>query len=350
MQVWCLHNRVRYAFIPPTGKVVLFEFSKGEHLAAGIETVGEIRTARSASFILSGRDVEADSREWAKEIADLVKEVSGKGAPLAIDVVDPHMLGALECEGVVAANGTELMERARWHKDENEILAIREAITVCEVGMTRMQAVLRPGVTENFLLSVLAQTNIELGGEWLETRLLTSGPKTKPWLQECGDRIIQEGDLVSFDTDLIGPNGYCADISRSWLCGDRAASGEQKLIYQVAYEQLQHNLELMHVGTTFREVAERAYKLPKSCEGTYYFMIAHGVGLCDEAPIIRHLWDVRSSQRDDEVLEAGMVMSIEALVALDEGREAVKLEQMIHITPTGPELLSSYPFEDRLLH
>ena len=32
-------------------------------------------------------------------------------------------------------------------------------------------------------------------------------------------RIIERGDMVSFDTDFTGPYGYCCDVSRSWVCG-----------------------------------------------------------------------------------------------------------------------------------
>ena len=81
--------------------------------------------------------------------------------------------------------------------------------------MAEMQAALAPGVTEIELWSHLHAGNIKRGGEWIETRLLTSGARTNPWLQECGSRQIQAGDLVAFDTDLIGPYGYCADISRT---------------------------------------------------------------------------------------------------------------------------------------
>ena len=74
-----------------------------------------------------------------------------------------------------------------------------------------------PGITERPLWSHLHQANIELGGEWIETRLLTSGPRTNPWYQECSARVIENGDIVSFDSDLVGAHGYSADISRSWI-------------------------------------------------------------------------------------------------------------------------------------
>lgn len=78
-----------------------------------------------------------------------------------------------------------------------------------------MQHALRPGITENQLWSLLHQANIELGGEWIETRLLSSGGRTNPWFQEASDRVICPRDFVCFDTDLIGPFGYCCDVSRT---------------------------------------------------------------------------------------------------------------------------------------
>ena len=94
---------------------------------------------------------------------------------------------------------------------------MRASLGVCEAGCRAMQEALQPGITENALWARLHETNIRLGGEWIETRLLSSGPRTNPWFRECSMRKIEPGDLVCFDTDLIGPYGYCSDISRSWL-------------------------------------------------------------------------------------------------------------------------------------
>ena len=70
---------------------------------------------------------------------------------------------------------------------------------------------------------ICTRPNIELGGEWIETRLLNSGPRTNPWYQEASARVIENGDMIVVNSDLIGPQGYSADISRSWLAGDRRA-------------------------------------------------------------------------------------------------------------------------------
>lgn len=74
---------------------------------------------------------------------------------------------------------------------------------------------------ESDALAIMIAASIEQGGEYPETRLLSSGPRTNPWFQETSDRIIQNGDMLAFDTDLIGPMGFYNDLSRSWVVGDK---------------------------------------------------------------------------------------------------------------------------------
>ena len=121
---------------------------------------------------------------------------------------------------------------------------MRCALATCEAAMLVMQRHLRPGITEQALWAHLHAENISRGGEWIETRLLSSGPRTNPWFQECSSREVEAGDLVAFDTDLIGPYGYCADISRTWRCGGGRARNAQIDLYRRAREQIAYNLEL----------------------------------------------------------------------------------------------------------
>ena len=88
-------------------------------------------------------------------------------------------------------------------------------MAACEASNAEMCLVMRPGMTEQELWAVLHRSDIEAGGEWFETRLLTSGPRTNPWYQECSARTIENGRLVAFDTDLIGIDGYTIDVSRT---------------------------------------------------------------------------------------------------------------------------------------
>ena len=128
---------------------------------------------------------------------------------------------------------------------------MKASIEVCEKGVRLMRKELKAGMTENELWAILHKTNIENGGEWIETKLLSSGPRTNPWMQESSEKIIQPNEIVSFDTDMIGPYGYCADISRAFVEGHKFNS-EQKKIYQMAVEQIHYNAELIKPGLSFK--------------------------------------------------------------------------------------------------
>jgi Xaa-Pro dipeptidase len=348
MSVWTSHTPARYCFVPVEGPAILWDFHNCEHLSAGLETIAEVRPARGFFFFGAGSRVEEKAKAWADEIADVVAGHCGGSKRIAIDRLDPPGTRALARHSIEILDGQEPCETARAIKSADEIACMVQAIAVCEAGMARMREALRPGLTENELWAVLHETNIRLGGEWIETRILSSGERTNPWFQECGDRLIRPGDLVSFDTDLIGPFGYCADISRTYFCGPGKPSAEQRRIYALAMEQIHYNIDkLMKPGLDFREASELAWRIPNAFVKNRYSCVAHGVGLCDEWPKIAHIQDRERSAYDGE-LQPGMTICVESYIGEEQGREGVKLEQQVLITETGCRLLSTFPFEEAL--
>ena len=157
-------------------------------------------------------------------------------------------------------------------------------------------------------------------------------------------RALAACDLVAFDTDLIGPYGYCVDISRTWLCGDGPASAAQRALYRVAREQIAHNLAQIRAGVGFREFSERAFVLPQRYRANRYSTVVHGVGLCDEYPAIYYPEDAGETGYDG-LLEANMTVCLESYVGEENGPEGVKLEEQVLVTASGAEVLSTYPFE-----
>ena len=348
MQVYAGHNPCRYVFVPAEGPVVLFEFSGCGHLAAGHPAVAEVRPAISWYHFVAGPRVAEKAELWAAELAELTLKHGGGNRRLAIDRVDPMGTWALQRHGIEIRDGQAVASQARKIKTPEEIKAIRNAVAVCDEGLFRMRAALEPGITEQRLWSFLHQANAELGGEWIETRLLTSGPKTYPWYQECGTRVIEAGDMVSLDTDLVGAHGYSADISRSWAAGDGRATDRQRRLYALAHEGLYANIALFRPGITFREIAERAWQAPEPYGDTPLPALAHGVGLVNEYPLLlsKRYWDGHGY---DDVIEEGMVLSVESYLADKDAGEGVKLEQQVLIGATGAEILSAYPMEEAML-
>ena len=348
MSVWTSHTPARYCFVPAEGKAILWDFHNCEFLSAELETIKETRPARGFYFFGSGSRVAEKAKGWADEIADVIAAHCGANKRIAIDRLDPPGTHSLEKHGIQIFDGQEPAEVARAVKSEEEIACMAQAIAVCEAGMARMRDRLEAGMTENELWAILHETNIRLGGEWIETRILASGERTNPWFQECGDRIIRPGDLVSFDTDLIGPFGYCADISRTYFCGPGKPSAEQRRLYGLAMDQIHHNIDkLMKPGMNLREASELAWRIPNAFVRNRYSCVAHGVGLCDEWPKITHIQDRERSAYDGDLLP-GMTICVESYMGEEGGVEGIKLEQQVLITDTGCKLLSTFPFEAQL--
>jgi Xaa-Pro aminopeptidase len=346
MAVWTLHNAARWLFLPVEGPVVLFDFHNCAHLSDGLETVDEVRPARGWFFFSGGNKGPEKAKRWAAEMASLVRAHGGGNRRVAIDHLDVLGLRAIEAEGIEVFYAQEPCEEARAIKNEDEIACMLHAIAVCEAGMAKMRARLEPGMTEQALWAHLHEVNIRMGGEWIETRLLASGGNTNPWFHEADDRIIRPGDLVSFDTDLIGPYGYCADLSRTFFCGPGRPSAEQRRLYGLALEQIRYNLELVRPGLSMHEFTEKAWKIPEAFVANRYSVVAHGVGLCDEWPKVVHREDAAAGY--DAVLQPGMTLCVESYIGEAGGAEGVKLEQQVLVTDTGCVPLATFPFEEQL--
>ena len=117
--------------------------------------------------------------------------------------------------------------------------------------------------------------------------------------------------------------GYFADVSRTYLCGDREPTTEQRELYTFAYNFIQKTVPLFRPGMTLAEIGEKAPPFPEQYKANRYVVLAHGVGMSDEWPAI-DFPDVSFSGfgNDPDVLEENMVMCVEALVGEVGGQRA----------------------------
>ena len=348
MQLWTTHNPARACFVPPQGNVILWDFHNCEHLSQHLPLIGEVRHGASFFYFETGDRTAAAADEFVAVILDLMARFGGKNKRLAVDRIEHVGYAALRANDVDVLEGQVLTEHARSVKNANELNAMRCAIFACERAVDEMRDAMRPGVSENEMWAALHAGNIKRGGEWIETRILASGPRTNPWFQECGPRIMQEGDMMAFDTDLVGTHGYCCDISRSWIVGDAKPTDEQRTLYQIAYEHVMTNISLIKPGMTFAEMTAKAHRLPEAYRPLRYGVLAHGVGLCDEYPSVRYPEDVEAHGYSGSFVP-GMTLCVEAYVGAVGGQEGVKLEEQVVVTETGCAPLSQYPYEKALL-
>ena len=342
MSIWTSHNPLRYGLILNGGPGIMFEFKSCEHLNHGLPGIDEIRNSIGWMFMCAGDRSQERLSLWADEIAAEVRVHGGGNRRLAVDRIEPEGVAALNARGIEIVDGGQITEIARSIKSADEIELMRWTIRVCEAGMARIYRHSVPGVTERELWAHLHFENARSGGEWLETKLLTCGPNTNPWYRECSDRECRSGEMISFDTDMVGPYGYCADLSRSWTCGDVPMTGRQRRLYAAAREQIEHNLALLEPGLEFAEFNARSWQIPAAYRPYRYSLAAHGVGMADEWPVVLLHPDFGASHGG--CFETGQVICVESLIA-EEGSESVKLETQVLITETGASRLDSFPWE-----
>ncbi len=226
----------------------------------------------------------------------------------------------------------ELVERLRAVKDAGEVDAIRRAVAVAQDALAAVLPTVRAGQRELDVGAALEHALRVRGSEWHPFQtIVASGPRAALPHARTSERVIGPGDwlLLDFGAQV---DGYCADLTRTVVVG--AADEKQKLVHEVVRQAQRRALEGLRAGMTGREgdalarevIAQRGYG------EAFGHSLGHGLGLeVHEAP--------RLSPTAEAPLAAGVVVTVEPGIYLP-GWGGVRLEDDVHLTPAGPELLS----------
>lgn len=348
MQLWNTHNPFRACLVTADGHIAIWEYKGLDYLSAYNPLVKEVLNGASLFYFAAGDGAERAAASFAGAVDSILRRHAGGNRRLAVDKMMHCGFAALEALGLDLHDGEEVMEKTRAVKGPDEIRALRCAQHACEAALAEMRRQTAPGMTENDVWAVLHAENIRRGGEWIETRLLASGPRTNPWFQECGPRVIQPNEILAWDTDLIGCYGMCVDISRTWFIGDGAPTQEMIDTHREAYLQITENWKMLKPGMTIREVSHATRPMPPEFNDLKYGCVMHGVGLCDEWPTVKYP-DLWADDEFDYELEPGMLLCSEAYLGRVGGSFGIKLEDQVLITEDGVENLTSCPFDPKLM-
>ncbi|MGR3492406.1 MAG: dimethylsulfonioproprionate lyase DddP [Shimia sp.] len=353
MQLWNTHNPFRALLVCADGYMVIWDYKVSPFLSTFNPLVREQRSGADFFYFDRGDKIGPAADRFTGEVRDLIAEHGGGNMRLGVDKVMIHGLRSLEAGGFEVFPGEELTEKARSVKGPDEIKAMRCASHACETSVRVMEEFARAhmgnGTTsEDDIWAVLHAENIKRGGEWIETRLLATGPRTNPWFQECGPRIPRRNEILAFDTDLVGSYGICIDISRTWWIGDRAPRPDMVEAYRMGVEHIAANMAMIRPGLNIEDWIRGSHRLPAKYQARKYGCLAHGVGLCDEWPLVAYPDQMVEGAFDYE-LEPGMVLCVEALIGEDGGDFSIKLEDQVLVTEDGYENLTAYPHDPQLL-
>jgi Xaa-Pro dipeptidase len=305
MNVFSMMGATRFLLIAAEGPVVMWEYVGAEHLAAGLSTIDEVRSAPGVTA-LSGPPYLDACHAFAGEIA-------------------------AACDASVTSRVQLAVER------------MDEAMHRVEGAVEEMLLGLHPGATEIEVWSGFHRHLIAHDGEYVSTRLVQAGERTFPYFQEAGPHRLELGDLFCIDTGAIGLGGYAVDFSRTYLVGGGPAAPPLRELHTLSKHQLEHNAQLLTPGRSFADFAARAWTVPDRHAPYAYSCLAHGLGMSGEYPY------VPVAQPDQYPLagafEAGMVVCVESYIGDAPVARGVKLENQYLITDSGAEVMSTISFD-----
>ena len=169
-----------------------------------------------------------------------------------------------------------------------------------------------------------------------------------------GERVIEEGDLVSLDCGLI-LDGWWADSGLSLCAG--VAEPEASRLLEVTEEALRRGVAAAQPGGFIGDIGHAVQSYVEACGFSVVRQyVGHGIGRnMHEAPQVPNY----GKPGTGNVIKPGLVLAIEPMVnagraetrVLDDdwtvvtvdGRLSCYFEHTVAITATGPEILSARP-------
>ena len=251
----------------------------------------------------------------------------------------------MSASGSGSDDGQLISEWARMIKSEDELNCMRWAVAVAEHGIRHMEQAIRPGVSELQLWALLNYCNLANDGDWHDGRMLASGDRINPWLQEASPRRLEAGDFMALIPTWLALWLLCRHQPHHVLRA-RLAKQTSERLYRLAHAEVMHNMSILKLVSRSKNSAAKPLSKMKST-GQAYTCLVHAVGMCDEAPQLKHSF--RGPQPYAGTFEEGMVICVESYVGEVGERDGVKLEQQVLVTKEGCEPMSTYPWDARLL-
>jgi Xaa-Pro aminopeptidase len=243
-------------------------------------------------------------------------------------------LGEKLGEGVELVPAGGAVEKLRRVKDAGELASIAAAAELAdEVWRWSLERGLADRSEREVARAAEARIR-ELGADPSFPAIVAAGPNGALPHAEPGEREIGKGELVVFDMGAK-LDGYCSDGTRTFAIGE--PGGEAREVYEVVREAQAAALDAVVGGAAGEAVDAVARKVIEASGHGERFGhgLGHGVGLeVHEAP--------RLSQRSDDVLAAGEVVTIEPGVYLP-GKLGVRIEDLVVVTEGGHRNLSGLP-------
>jgi Xaa-Pro aminopeptidase len=307
-----------------------------EHKRVVVLTDGRyIEVARTLAG--DGVEVVLVEREFGLGVAAALRELVAGPMAFEADDLTFERYEALAAAGLELVPASGAVQTLRAVKDAAELEAIRRAARVLNVVYERLARERLVGRTERDVAWWFEQTLRAEGADALAFDVIVaSGPNAALPHHHSGKREIGPGETVLVDAGAV-VDGYCSDCTRTFATGP--LPDDLRGAYAVCRSAQEAALAAVRVGAEKRALDEIARREIAEAGHEVLHGLGHGVGLeVHERPILR--------PTANGLLEAGNVVTVEPGVYLT-GRGGIRIEDLVVVTESGPEVLT--PFTKDLL-
>ena len=230
---------------------------------------------------------------------------------------------ALEKAGIALQNADDALSKAMGVKNDWELQNIAKACDIAEEGFLKTLPLIKEGMTE-MEVAALLEYNMKILGAYATSfdTIVAFGAHAAVPHHETSDTKLKFGDEILMDFGCK-VNGYCSDITRTFLFGDDGKHEDFKKAYAAVLAA--HNLvkEQARAGMTGKEIdaIARGYLESQGYGKLFTHSLGHGIGLnIHEYPSV--------SPKGETAIVDGMVFSDEPGVYVA-GEYGIRIEDTV---------------------
>jgi Xaa-Pro aminopeptidase len=231
--------------------------------------------------------------------------------------------------------------RIRRVRSEEELVYLRKSGYLTDLACEALEINLRPGLTEQDVLSIVYGAYIKHGGDpgihFIAATNMDSPDRFVPWQRQTG-RVLKKGSVII--TELtVSYWGYSTQIHRPFAIGKEPSPTYRKL-FDAAYECYENIRKICKPGTTSEQIIAASSAIEAN-GFTSYDSVFHGEA--GKSPEL----GTRSAAHPLEkwTLEENMVHVIQPNPITKDFKVGLQLGAAVVVKPNGGEPLHNYPFK-----
>lgn len=293
--------------------------------------------ASQESFITDIVPISDEENPFVKLQDHLGKDIADFGVETKSVSMFQHQEMLTAFPNATYQNIQPFINTQRLKKTQNEIAYAQKAVDIIENVLADGIKKANPGMTELELtveLEFLMKKHGAAGPSF--STIVLAGEKAALPHGVPGDRALQNGDFLLIDMGVETREGYCSDITRTFILGE--ATDKQKEIYNIVLKSNQAGINAVKAGDPLKSFDIEARNVIKENGYDAYFnnRVGHGVGIeVHEDPSIH--------ENNIEIAENGLLFTIEPGIYIPDFG-GVRIEDEIYINETGEaEVLTSFP-------